>query len=172
MSAGAAEALGLVPLLRAGAEHAAQALADLLGGDPRTGPLFEPDARALRAYETGVAFEVGGALVGSVAVLFPAELREGMLVALGSRAAADPASALAEVANIVASHAVSAIADALGARVTLSIPQLSERGSGLALARALGAREPVRASEVGAGRVGGCALLVFLPGGPTRSAIP
>jgi hypothetical protein len=162
----------LSSLLSIGAAQGALALADLLGGEARAGRLFEPEAEGLAGYETGVAFEVGEGLVATVLVLFASRVRERLLGALGSGAQADPGSALSEVANIVASQAVSAMADELRARVTLSVPQLSERGSGAALARALRPDAPALASELSTGRAGACALLVLLPGGPPRSAIP
>lgn len=172
MSAAATAGARLAALLAVAAEQGAQTLASLTGGEASAGPLFEPGAPRLQGYETGVAFEIGGAFDGTVVVLFPAPVRERLIGSLGSRAQADPGSALAEVANIVASQAVSAIADALGARVTLSVPRLAERGSGVALARALRSGAPALASEVGAGDAGARALLVLIPGGLPRSAIP
>jgi hypothetical protein len=162
----------LSSLLSIGAEQGAQALAGLLGGDARAGALFEPEAAALAGYEMGVAFEVGDGLVARVLVLFASRAHERLLGALGSGAQADPGAALAEVANIVASQAVSAIADALRARVTLSVPRFCERGSGAALAAALRPDAPALASELWTARAGACALLVLLPGGLPRSAIP
>jgi hypothetical protein len=162
----------LTSLAASGAAQGARALAGLVGGEPWAGALFEPDPGQLGAYETGVAFEIGGALAGEVVVLFTGRVRERLLGALGGRARADAASALREVANIVASQAVSAIADRLGASVTLSIPRLAEPGSGRALARALRSGGRALASELGAGGVGPCALLVLLSGGPASSAIP
>jgi chemotaxis protein CheY-P-specific phosphatase CheC len=162
----------LSALLSIGAAQGAQALAGLLGGEARAGRLFEPESGALADYETGVAFEVGEGLVASVLVLFASRVRERLLRALGSGAQADPDAALSEVANIVASQAISAIADELRARVTLSVPQLCERGSEVVLARALRPDTPALASELWTDRTGTCALLVLLPGGAPRSAIP
>jgi len=172
MSAPAAARAELAPLLSIGAAHAAQALAGLVGGEARAVRLCEPEPLGLAGYESGVAFEVGGALVGTVVVLFAARVRDRLLGTLGGGALADPGSALSEVANIVASQAVSAIADELRALVTLSVPRLSERGSGRALARALRSGAPALACELGIGEAGTCALLVLLPGGLPRSAIP
>ena len=172
MSAPSAACAELASLLSIGAAHAAQALAGLVGGEARTGRLCEPEPLGLSGYEAGVAFEVGGALVGTVVVLFAARVRDRLLGALGSGALTDPGSALSEVANILASQAVSAIADELRARVTLSVPRLSERGSGGALERALRSGAPALACELGTADAGTCALLVLLPGGLPRSAIP
>jgi len=172
MRAIASASAELASLLSVGAAHGAQALVGLVGGEARAGRLFEPEPERLAGYETGVAFEVGGALVGTLVVLFASRVHDRLLGTLGSGAQADPGSALSEVANIVASQAVSAIADELRARVTLSVPRHSARGSGVALARALRSGAPALASELGTGHEGSCALLVLLPGGLPRSAIP
>ena len=78
-------------------------------------------------FDTAVAFEADGAVRGVVALLLSTAGRAAVLDALGveSLAAGSLAdSALGEVGNIVASHAVSAAADRLGGRVTLSVPTL------------------------------------------------
>jgi chemotaxis protein CheY-P-specific phosphatase CheC len=162
----------LSSLLSIGAGQGAQALAGIAGGEVRAGVVLEPEPAGLGRYEAGVAFEVGEALEGSVLVLFAPEAHARLLAALGSRAEADPGAALSEVANIVASQAVSAIADALRARVTLSIPRLRERGGGLALVRALRTGAPALASELHLGDTGSCVLLVLLAGGRCESALP
>ena len=97
------------------------------------------------------------------AVLFPAAARESLLAALGEAARVDPESALSEVANIVASQAVCAIGERLGALVHLSVPRLEARGAGAALARAIGDGAAF-ASELG-GPSGVRALLVLVSGG-------
>jgi hypothetical protein len=162
----------LSSLLSIGVAQGAQALADLVTGEVRAGGLFEPGPEGLLGYEAGVSFEVGEALEATVVVLFASKLHGRLLAALGSGALADPGAALSEVANIVASQTVSAIADELHARVTLSVPRLRERGCGTALARALRAGAKAVASELWTEGAGSCALLVLLPGAPSRSAIP
>jgi hypothetical protein len=151
-------------LAASGARRGAAALAGLLGGDPRAGRVFAPPPEGLAAYETGVLFATGGAVAGAVAVLFGAGARAALLRALGPAAAADPASALSEVANIVASQAISAIAEGLGDRVTLSVPRLVERGAGAAVASALRAGGRALASELASAAAEPLALLVLLPG--------
>lgn len=77
--------------------------------------------------ETGVIFEVMGEVNGLMALLLPSGGREWLAAALcPGQDPAGPmaASALGETGNIVASHAVSAMADHLGATVTLSPPTL------------------------------------------------
>ena len=160
MSAGEA----IAELAARGAASGAAALAKLVGGAPRAGGIFELAARGragyLAGYETGVFFAVGGAIEGAVGVLFATAARDALVRALGPAAAADPGSALAEVANIIASQAVGAVAERLGERVTLSVPRLALRGAGAALARAL-PDGPAFASELGAPAR---ALLVLVPG--------
>ena len=163
MSPAATAQAGFAALAASGAASGAAALAGLVGGEPRAGRIFRPGPEGLAGYETGVFFAVGGAIEGAVAVLFGAAARDGLVRALGPAAAADPGSALAEVANIVASQAVGAVAEHLGARVTLSVPRLTPRGAGAALARAL-PDGPVFASELGASRVATRTLLVLVPG--------
>jgi hypothetical protein len=162
----------LASLLSIGVAQGAHALADLVAGEARAGGLFEPEPEGLEGYETGVSFEVVEALEAKVVVLFASKRHGRLLGALGSAALADPGAALSEVANIVASQAVSAIADALHARVTLSVPRLRERGSGEALAGVLRAGATALASELWTEGAGSCALLVLLPGAHSRSAIP
>jgi hypothetical protein len=161
----AAARTGHADLAARGAERGAAALARLVGGEPRAGRIHPPGLEALAGYETGAFFALGGAIEGSVAVLFPAQAREGLLRALGAAALADPGSALCEVANIVASQAVCAIAERLEARVRLSVPRPAPHGAGVALARAIG-DGPAFASELGAPPVGARALLVLVPGAP------
>jgi chemotaxis protein CheY-P-specific phosphatase CheC len=86
-----------------------------------------------------------------VALLFPARARDALLAALAGREAGQvprpfAESALAEVGNILVSHAVSAMADTLGVAMRPSPPllaleggvsvlaeRLSQRGAGVAL---------------------------------------
>jgi len=151
---------GIASLAASGAERGAAAFAKLVGGEPRAGRIFRLDAAGLAGYETGVFFAVGGALEGAVAVFFAAAGRSELVRALGPAAASDPGSALAEVANILASQAVGAVAERLGAPVTLSTPRLALRGAGAALAGAL-REDPAFASELG---TAARALLVLVPG--------
>jgi hypothetical protein len=165
---GAGEAAPSAPALPAlaarGAARGAEALASLVGDEVGAGPLFAPGPQALAAFQTGVLFELRGALAGAVAVLFSAPSRRALLQALGPAAAAAPGSALCEVANIVASQAVCAIAEGLGASVALSVPRLVERGAGAALAGCLEAGGRALASELRARGAPVRAWLVVLPG--------
>ena len=77
--------------------------------------------------ETGVIFEVEGEVHGLMALLLPVGGRDWLteLLCPGRDPTDELAiSALQETGNIIASHAVSAMADHLGATVTLSIPLL------------------------------------------------
>jgi chemotaxis protein CheC len=133
-----------------GAGHAAGAFAQLVGRPCR---MRVPTARLLRAADAGSAFvasarddergplcgvffEVEGGVGGVLALLFPAPARDSLLrVLAGERVSRDAAeSALREVGNILISHAVSAIADTLGARVLPSIPVLAMEDAASALA--------------------------------------
>ena len=113
------------------AGEAASAFAAFLGEDLRA---LEPrlcassGAATAGRGETGVIFEVKGAVNGLIALLLPQGGREWLTTALCP--GQDPEgpmaeSALGETGNIVASHAVSAMADHLGATVTLSPPTLA-----------------------------------------------
>jgi chemotaxis protein CheC len=167
-----------------GAGHAATALAQLVG---RTCRMRVPTVRLLRAEAAGSAFvatprddergplcgvffEVEGGLPGVLALLFPAPARDLLLRALLGGAASPEASqsALREVGNILISHAVSAIADTLGARVLPSIPVLAMEGAASVLASLValrGARETALRIETeisdAAGEYRG--MLVFVP---------
>jgi hypothetical protein len=155
---------GLAALVAGGAARGAAALAGLVGGEAGSGRLFTPTPRRLAARETGALFAIGGAVPGALAVLFAASSRRAIVRALGPAAAADSASALAEVANIVASQAVCAIAEGLGARVALSVPRWVERGAGTRVARARRPGGEVLASELRTDAAGPPVLLVVLPG--------
>ena len=74
------------------------------------------------------------------------------------------ASALREAGNIVASQAVSALADHLGARIAISVPTLVEDDADAVLAGMNARRGGVAAeSELGDAEAGGAARLVFAP---------
>jgi len=141
-----------------GAGHAANALASLTGRTcemrvPTVRPVGGAAAEAAGADErdmAGVFFEVDGGLGGVLALLFPAASCERLLAHLlggGPRSRRDPAaqSALREVGNILASHAVSAVGEILGVTMLPSLPQLALENAPGALARLLARREPAEA---------------------------
>ncbi len=109
-------------LVRLGAERAAGALVDLVGST------LSVEVRSASGEPlAAVVCDVRGAVEGVIALILPLPVRDRVLAALCP--GEDPeseraASALREVGNIVASHAVSAIADRLGGRITLSVPIL------------------------------------------------
>lgn len=124
----AARHIRLLAYLAAG--RAASAFASFLGED-----LCAHEPRLCNASgvatagrgETGVIFEVEGAVHGLMALLLPEGGRVWLVSALcpGQDPLGPTAdSALGETGNIVASHAVSAMADHLAATVTLTPPTL------------------------------------------------
>jgi len=139
-----------------GAGRAAGALATLLA---RPFEMRVPRARVLSAGHfdaafaaklggdlgawSGALFEVRGGPGGVLAVLFPPASRDALLSALlGENAGIEPQaeSALREVGNIVASHALSAIGDLLGESMLPSLPQLELEGAPRELARIVAER--------------------------------
>ena len=147
-----------------GAGQAANVFAQLVGRPIRMhvpavrGRSTRPLAHELKAWDTGIFFEVEGGLGGLVAVFFSIRSRDNLLrIMVGERGALDEPtpeekeegtaalrreeeSALREVGNILASSVVSAIADALGTRVLPSIPTLAVEGAGAVLQSLLSAR--------------------------------
>jgi chemotaxis protein CheY-P-specific phosphatase CheC len=98
---------------------------------------------------SGVLFEVDGGLGGALGVLFPAQSRERLLTKLlgeNASSAAQAQSALREVGNILASHALSAIGDVLGESVLPSLPRLAMDGAPRELARLIAANAGPRAA--------------------------
>lgn len=160
-----------------GAGQAAVAFSTLMGSELRAAP---PTVRVASEYvaddedRLGVIFEMSGTVPGLIALFLPQDARVPVLNALCRRADPTPelaASALREVGNIVASHAVSAVADLLGGRITLSPPVLVDAGGQAALGEWLSER---REGHVGLATEsalceidGACqALLVFAPDAP------
>jgi len=117
-------------LMRIGVDCAASAFATLLGADLTVGATREYASRRTAVQEpvvTGIFFEMEGTVEGLIGVFLRASAGESLVRA--QLPEADPPGAivesvLREAANIVASHAVSGIADFLGGRITLSIPTL------------------------------------------------
>lgn len=146
---------------RLGAERAAHAYGLLLGralhpGAPAPLPVVRHGEGAV-----GIVFELKGDVGGLVALLLPDRARKLLLGTLcpdvdaGSDRAA---SALREAGNIVASQAVSAVADELGARIAISVPILVSDDADAVLARMIARRGGAAAeSEFGGAR------LVFAP---------
>jgi len=147
-----------------GAGQAANAFAQLVGRTIRMhvptvhGSSTRPLAHELKAWDTGIFFEVEGGLGGLVAVLFSIRSRDALLrLLVGERSTGEEPnpeekeeaitalrreeeSALREVGNILASSVVSAIADVLGTRVLPSIPTLAIEGAGAVLQSLVAAR--------------------------------
>lgn len=137
-----------------GARRGAAAFASLLGREMRAGqprPRAAAGAGARGLAETAVIFEMQDGVQGLIALLLPGDVCESVLSALCPGTAASSTageSALREVGNIVASQAVSAVADHLGGRVTLSVPILVRQGGGVTFDELLAERREGRAGLV------------------------
>jgi chemotaxis protein CheY-P-specific phosphatase CheC len=112
-----------------GAQRAAEVLAGFAGANVQAGPLKAGEALAAPLFQTGVIFRVEGPLSGRLALCFDLLSRKSLVRLLldEDEPEASPdmvASALCELANIVASQTVSAIADVLGAAISISVPEL------------------------------------------------
>ncbi|MEB2345841.1 MAG: chemotaxis protein CheC [Deltaproteobacteria bacterium] len=164
----------LCELANVGAGHAAGALARLLGCtvwmDPprvRVVRRGEEAGGALAASTSGVFFAVEGAIGGTFGVLFPQRARESLLLALlgdPDPHSEEAESALREVGNMLASHALSAVADLIGDRVLPSLPVLAEEGAGAVLGARQARGEPVRIESRLVDGAGGLrSLLVWVP---------
>jgi len=160
-------------LAHAGAGRAAAAFGVLVGQELRA---REPrvcqgsGAAAAGDAETGVIFEMAGSVNGLVALLLSRAGCEWFLDCLCLDDEEASHSALRELGNIVASQAVSGVADQLRGRVTLSVPTLVNEHAGRVLDRLLAkrgdARSVVTTTEIrdSAGALRG--LLVFAPDAP------
>jgi len=127
----------LCELANVGAGHAAGALAQLLGCPIRMSVPRVQRRRASQQGTSGIFFEVEGGIGGVFAVLFPPRECSALLSALlgdGDPQADQSESALREVGNILASHALSAVADLIGERVLPSVPVLALEAAGALLA--------------------------------------
>jgi chemotaxis protein CheC len=147
-------------LTNIGAGHAANAFARLVG---RPCQMRVPAVRLLRAESaalpfvvnvhdderrglTGIFFEIEGGLGGIVAILFSPASRDQLVEHLTGMATREvpPAisqSALREFGNILASHVVSPMADALGVAILPSIPVLAMEDALEVLGSLIGLRQ-------------------------------
>lgn len=129
---------GVRALAHASAQAAAEAFGQMCAQTVRADDVRLCDASGAATtgkLDTGIIFELDGMRDGVVALLLSASGRERVVEALGAQAQAE--SALREIGNIVASHAVSAVADQLGGRVGLSVPTLVREDAGSVLDRLL-----------------------------------
>lgn len=122
----------LCELSGAGASRAAQAFETILGREVAAGAPRVLGAERYRTdgrWSTAVIFEADGELGGLVVFLLPVAVRDALgaqLLGIEPTPELDPAmeSALRELGNIIASHTISAMADAVGGRILISVPQL------------------------------------------------
>ncbi len=147
-------------LTNIGAGHAATAFARLVGrpcrmcvptvrllrGDSAANPFAVSVRDDERKGMTGIFFEIEGGLGGIVAVLFSPASRDQLVELLtGTPSHQVPPglsqSALREFGNILASHVVSPMADALGVAILPSIPVLAMEDALEVLASLVGLRQ-------------------------------
>jgi chemotaxis protein CheY-P-specific phosphatase CheC len=161
-------------LATVGATWAAAAFAQLVGRPVET---YAPSVHQRERLEcagpwnTGLFFEAEGDLSGVVAIFLSHGTRERVEGLLLGSAPPDPlaaASALRELGNIAVSRTVSAIADTLGARILISIPELVMDDAEATFASRIPARREGRAgwmieTELLGPRGELRALLVFAP---------
>ena len=140
-----------------GAQRAARVLAEFAGANVQAGPLRAGEGLKAPPFETGVIFRVEGQLTGHLALCLDLLSRRTLVRLLLDEEEPEAApdmveSALSELANIVASQAVSTIADALGAAISLSVPELVLERAAARLweVRGEGARDLVFISELSA----------------------
>lgn len=175
----------LCELANVGAGHAAGALAQLLGCTVRMDPprlrlaargASDSSAAALGLETSGIFFEVQGGIGGTLGILFPRRARENLLATLVGDS--DPhseaaESTLREVGNILASHALSAVADLIGDRVLPSLPILAEEAAGAVLTTLQARGEPLRVESRLVDPAGDLrSLLVWIPARLAREATP
>jgi chemotaxis protein CheC len=128
----------LCEMANVGAGHAATALARLVRRPirmqvPRVRMGSAAAAAGVAADDAWIFFEVQGAMGGALVLRLTATARALLVGELvGEQGPAD--SALREVGNILASHALSAVADLVGARVLPSLPSLVVEADGPAIA--------------------------------------
>ena len=178
-------------LTNIGAGHAATAFARLVG---RPCQMCVPTVRLLRAESaalpfvvnvgdderqgmTGIFFEIEGGLGGIVAILFSPSSRDQLVEHLTGTPTdqASPAvsqSALREFGNILASHVVSPMADALGVAILPSIPVLAMEDALEVLGSLIGLRQKGRPAlrietEISDRHKDFQSLLVFVPDSTT-----
>jgi chemotaxis protein CheC len=178
-----------------GAGHAATAFARLVG---RPCQMCVPAVRLLRAESaalpfvvnvrdderqgmTGIFFEIEGGLGGIVAILFSAASRDQLVEHLtgipnqqSSQAVSQ--SALREFGNILVSHVVSPMADALGVAILPSIPVLAMEDALEVLGSLIGLRQRGQPAlrietEISDRHREFQSLLVFVPDSPTIVSI-
>ena len=142
---------------------AAASFGALLGHGFRAGEPLMARTVATGGADTGIVFEVEGSVSGLVALLLSASGRDAVCDCLGAGDLTERRSALREVGNIVVSRAVSAVADHLGAHITLSVPVLVSRDAGRTLNRLLARRRDrvVTTTELRGDGGEPSALLVF-----------
>ena len=165
-------------LARIGAENAESAFSLLADRNIEMGELVvrpaPPEGPPTPSeWDCGVMFELEGSLTAWVALLFREAQRDALVeTMLGEQAKSMGEiaieSALMEVANIVASHVASGIADALGGRLLPSVPMLATQDAAAQLEillreRSSGAERCSCELSDEMGELGGMLVLVSQP---------
>jgi chemotaxis protein CheC len=164
----------LCELAALGGALAGSALGDVLSQPVRSGAPRVCELSSAMPPErwcTGILFEVEGDLTGLLAIVMSEARRTAAVECmLGSDGAAAQLaeSALRELGNILASHTVSAIADATGATLLPTIPTLAMQAAGDALAAWIAERVEI---DLVVGDSDDSALLVFVPERPKSPAL-
>jgi chemotaxis protein CheY-P-specific phosphatase CheC len=161
----------LCQLAELGAEPAAAALGRLLDTDVAPGAarvLGSGDPAGFHGNFTTVAFDASGDFDGLVAIALQDRVFDFVQDRMAGRLRAGSAlaeSALREFGNIIASQTVSAIADSLGAKIMLSVPELEPaENSGELAVRVRRSGAPLRIeTQLVDGDGGLLALLVIAP---------
>ena len=161
----------LCELTDVGASCAAEAFGTILGCEVVASP---PRVQRVAGYvadrrvATAVIFEADGELSGLIALLLPAESRDALGALLLGMERPEPQvmePALRELGNIIASQTISAIADTLGGRILLSVPDLVLENAGEALASLIAERgvETCIENELSDAAGDLHAMLLFIP---------
>jgi chemotaxis protein CheC len=154
-----------------GASLASTALGALIELPVQPGPtrLCRPtEPTRTDCWSSGIVFEVEGEMSGVVVIVLPEDRCNFAVERMLGRADAPTEvvdSALREFGNIIASHTVSAMADALDATILISVPTLAVRDAGVVLGALIAERSAsVRIETDLLGPHGETeALLVFVP---------
>jgi chemotaxis protein CheC len=141
-SIGAGNAAGALATLLARPFVMSVPVARVLAPGAAAAPFATPLGGSERDW-SGVLFEASGGPGGALALFFAPDARVALLVALLGKSAGvagHAESALCEVGNIVASHALSAIGDLVGAVVLPSPPRLAAEDAPRAFAQLIAER--------------------------------
>ncbi len=158
-------------LANIGAGHAAGALASMMGRPirmrvPQVVHRAPGEARAVAEPAAGIFFDVIGGIGGHFVVLLSREACTELVRSLlgeESLVSEEAVSALSEVGNVLASHALSAVADQLGSLVLPSIPDVVLDTPDAAFADRVGDPTPQIENTLEDEQGRACGVLVWVP---------